>query len=612
MSCFINNVYLCLPKTDIARHIMRNRLFILFSALALSANAENISEDAARGMALDFFKNNSPQTSVSNLQMVYDGETPQTRADGSAPALYVFDNPQGKGFVIISGDDIAQPVLGYSYDNDFPKENLPVHIQGWLESLKTQINDGRKYGVEAPPTSHALTRAGQTVVKLQTAQWGQDAPFNNKCPFIGWNSTQAPSGCVITATAIVMRYHKWPSYGHGTVPGYTTATNKINRPSVTLGHYYDWESMPNKYTPGSYTNEQANQVAQLMVDLGTMFEADYTSDATSAFTDDIAYNLSTYMDYDKSALYRERYQYTDEEWHSILADELQQGRPVLYRGANLYAGHAFVLDGYTTDRYYSVNWGWDGYCNGWFLLNALRPSGSGTGGNNDHYNFGQGAVTDLKPDAGGDYIELIGLGEKGLTSEETEFYTGVPFLVSANELRNYGGGSFTGSILCALTDKSGKIIEELEVINENIEPNWGWNNYFFYCTITVPIEFGYRIRLFYKSEKTPEWTLIKAGDQCPWEILVADEHPIAESTSITFNKVKRILTVKKKGGVVAELFDEAGTDLSNLRVNVVNESSFNLKAQPAGTYTLKLTKEQPAMGINEEETIKVKLGAPAE
>lgn len=315
MSCPINIVYLCHPETDIARHIMKNRLFILFSALALSANAENISEDAARGMALDFFKNNSPQTSVSNLQMVYDGETPQTRADGSAPALYVFDNPQGKGFFIISGDDIAQPLLGYSYDNDFPKENLPVHIQGWLESLKTQINDGRKYGVEAPPTSHALTRAGQTVVKLQTAQWGQDAPFNNKCPFIGWNSTQAPSGCVITATAIVMRYHKWPSYGHGTVPGYTTATNKINRPSVTLGHYYDWEGMPNKYTNGSYTIEQANQVAQLMVDLGTMFEADYTSDATSAFTDDIAYNLSTYMDYDKSALYRERYQYTDEEWH---------------------------------------------------------------------------------------------------------------------------------------------------------------------------------------------------------------------------------------------------------------------------------------------------------
>ncbi len=592
---------------------MRNRLFILFSALALSANAENISEDAARGMALDFFKNNGPQTSVSNLQMVYDGETPQTRADGSAPALYVFDNPQGKGFVIISGDDIAQPVLGYSYDNDFPKENLPVHIKGWLESLKTQINDGRKYGAETSPTSHALTRAGQTVVKLQTAQWGQDAPFNNKCPFIGWSSTQAPSGCVITATAIMMHYFKWPAYGHGTIPGYITTTNKINRPSVTLGHYYDWESMPNKYTPGSYTNEQANQVAQLMVDLGTMLEADYDPDGTGASTNNISYGLSTYMNYDKSSLYRNRYQYTDEEWHTMLANEFQQGRPVLYRGSNLYSGHAFVLDGYTTDRYYSVNWGWDGYCNGWFLLNALRPSGSGTGGNNDHYNFGQGAITNFMPDAGGDYVELIGLGENGMTTEETEFLPYLPFSVRVDWLTNEGGDSFTGFILAALTDSQGNIKQKLHTREvAELLPDYGWEVFRFSCTITVPIEFGYRIRLFYKSEKTPEWTLIKAGDQCPWEILVADEHPIAESTSITFNKVKRILTVKKKGGVVAELFDEAGTDLSNLRVNVVNESSFNLKAQPAGTYTLKLTKEQPAVGTNEEETIKVKLGAPAE
>lgn len=592
---------------------MKNRFFILFSALALSANAENISEDAARGMALDFFKNNSPQTSVSNLQMVYDGETPQTRADGSAPALYVFDNPQGKGFVIISGDDIAQPVLGYSYDNDFPKENLPVHIQGWLESLKTQIKDGRKYGVEIPPTSHALTRAGQTVVKLQTAQWGQDAPFNNKCPFIGWSSTQAPSGCVITATAIVMHYHKWPSYGHGTVPGYTTATNKINRPSVTLGHYYDWEGMPNKYTNGSYTIEQANQVAQLMSDLGTMLRADYASDGTSAYNGDVAFNLPIYMDYDKSALNRDRYEYTDEEWHTMITNDLNLGRPVLYGGSNLYAGHAFVLDGYTTDRYYSVNWGWDGLCNGWFLLDALRPTGSGTGGNNDHYNFFQEAITNLMPNAGGDYVELLGLGQRGVTTEETDFVPGKEFTIEVSWLANHGGGIFTGFITAALTDMEGNIKQHLFTTSEpvTLRPDYGWETFPIPCTITVPIEFGYRIRLFYKSEKTPEWTLIKAGDQCPWEILVADEHPIAESTSITFNKVKRILTVKKKGGVIAELFDEAGTDLSNLRVNVVNESSFNLKAQPAGTYTLKLTKEQPAVGTNEEETIKVKLGAPA-
>ena len=590
---------------------MRNKFFIWFAALSLSSYAENVSEDKARSMAMEFFQNNHPQLSVNDLQMVYDGETPVTRANGMSPALYVFDNPHGKGFVIVSGDDIAQPILGYSYENDFPEKDLPEHVEGWLESLKTQINDGRERGGVDAPTNRALTRAGQTVVKLQTAQWGQNEPFNNKCPRIGREST--PSGCVVTATAIMMHYFKWPSYGHGTIPGYTTATHRINRPSVSLGHYYDWDGMLSKFTNGSYSIEQGNQVAQLMVDLGTMLQADYDPNSTTANANDISLGLSTYMNYDKSSLYRNRYQYTDEEWHSMLAGELQQGRPVLYRGSNLYEGHIFVLDGYTTDRYYSVNWGWDGYCNGWFLLNALRPSGSGTGGNNDHYNFGQGAITNFMPDVGEDYVELIGLGEKGITTDETDFFTGIPFEVRVNWLTNAGGSSFVGLILAALTDSQGNIKQELYTHNVNgLLPDYGWETLFIPCTITVPIDFGDRIRLFYKSEKTPEWTLIKAGDQCPWEILVADELSIEESTSINFNKKKRILSVKKKSGVTVELFDEAGNDLNGLRVNLVDESSFNLKKQPVGVYLLKLTKEQTGMGITEKEEIKIKLGSPVE
>ena len=590
---------------------MRNKFFIWFAALSLSSYAENVSEDKAKSMAMEFFQNNHPQLSVNDLQMVYDGETPVTRANGMSPALYVFDNPHGKGFVIVSGDDIAQPILGYSYENDFPEKDLPEHVEGWLESLKTQINDGRERGGVDAPTNRALTRAGQTVVKLQTAQWGQNEPFNNKCPRIGREST--PSGCVVTATAIMMHYFKWPSYGHGTIPGYTTATHRINRPSVSLGHYYDWDGMLSKFTNGSYSIEQGNQVAQLMVDLGTMLQADYDPNGTTANANDISLGLSTYMNYDKSSLYRNRYQYTDEEWHSMLAGELQQGRPVLYRGSNLYEGHIFVLDGYTTDRYYSVNWGWDGYCNGWFLLNALRPSGSGTGGNNDHYNFGQGAITNFMPDVGEDYVELIGLGEKGMTTDETDFFTGIPFEVRVNWLTNAGGSSFVGLILAALTDSQGNIKQELYTHNVNgLLPDYGWETLFIPCTITVPIDFGDRIRLFYKSEKTPEWTLIKAGDQCPWEILVADELSIEESTSINFNKKKRILSVKKKSGVTVELFDEAGNDLNGLRVNLVDESSFNLKKQPAGVYLLKLTKEQTGMGITEKEEIKIKLGFPVE
>ena len=115
-------------------------LLLLLSVFALTASAEKISVEVAKKMAMEFFKNNRPQLSVRNLKMVYDAETPASRANGEDPALYVFDNPQGKGFVIVSGDDLAQPILGYSYENDFPAENLPPQVEGWLESLKKQIN----------------------------------------------------------------------------------------------------------------------------------------------------------------------------------------------------------------------------------------------------------------------------------------------------------------------------------------------------------------------------------------------------------------------------------------------------------------------------------------
>ena len=90
---------------------MKRKLLFLWVLLALSVSAENIPVDKARQMATEFFQNNRPRLSVGSLQMVYDGETALSRANGEEPALYVFDNPQGKGFVIVAGDDLAHPIL---------------------------------------------------------------------------------------------------------------------------------------------------------------------------------------------------------------------------------------------------------------------------------------------------------------------------------------------------------------------------------------------------------------------------------------------------------------------------------------------------------------------
>lgn len=577
---------------------MRTKLLLLFACWAMCLWAERIPVEQARKMATEFFRHNRPQLAVNSLKMVYDGETAASRSAGAEPAFYVFDNPDGKGFVIISGDDIAQPVLGYSYENDFPMEQLPVNVEGWLESLKKQVNDGRKYGVVSHPDSRSLSRAGDVVVKLETAQWNQTAPYNQMLPIVG--DRKAYTGCVITAAAIVMRYHKWPEKGVGTVPGYTTQTLKIERPAIKLGHTYEWDKMPLVYKYNGYTEEQGKQVARLMLDLGTMLGADYGLSGTLAYVPFITYRLNTYMGYDKGAFYRDRSNYSDTEWHELIKNELNQGRPIIYSGGGgNRGGHAFVLDGYTASSFYSVNWGWGGSYNGYFLLNALVPSGN----ENDHFNLYQGAIIGLMPDqGGGGYFEEIVLGDGGISSDTTDFERYRSFQLLIGSLVNRGD-IFNGYFLFALTDKSGNIKEELFSIEGGIVAGARFRDIEKNCTITVPIEIGDRIRGFYKNYESTEWKLMKGLEDCVWELLVADEFTIDETTSIRRNKSQNTIVVTTKDGVHVEWVHSDGSPTGDCYQTVDNVTTIHTEGLPAGDYLLKMKK------AFESREVKIKLGA---
>lgn len=143
---------------------MKNKLFLLLVFMALSVSAENIPVDKARRIALEFFQNKKSRLVVDKLQMVYDGETDVSRSAGVSPAFYIFDNSEGKGFVIVAGDDLAEPIWGYSYEHEFPEGNLPPNVEVWLQSLRTQINDGRRLGTVSRPSSRALDATGEVVV----------------------------------------------------------------------------------------------------------------------------------------------------------------------------------------------------------------------------------------------------------------------------------------------------------------------------------------------------------------------------------------------------------------------------------------------------------------
>tara|TARA_B100001173_G_C15951667_1_gene531685 strand:+ start:1 stop:867 length:867 start_codon:yes stop_codon:yes gene_type:complete len=68
--------------------------------------------------------------------------------------------------------------------------------------------------------------------------------------------------------------------------------------------------------------------------------------------------------------------YNDDEWFSLLKNQIDNGWPIVYRGyaENDGGGHAWNIDGYQ-NQYLHCNWGWGGSSNGYFYFNNLNGNG---------------------------------------------------------------------------------------------------------------------------------------------------------------------------------------------------------------------------------------------
>ena len=281
----------------------------------------------------------------------------------------------------------------------------------------------------------------------------------------------------------------------------------------------------------------------------------------------------------------------------MMKNELDNNRPVIYAGFCVTtkgtSGHSFVLDGYTTQDYFGVNWGWGGYCNGYFRLDAMNPSGSGIGGT-DHYNDSQNALIGVQKNVGGEYVDRIVLGTKGFNKPQN-IQSGVAFTLTNDGIWNRGGRTFNGYFLWALADKNGNIKEQLVKYSiDNLGVGYGWDGkeYFFNVTLTIKstLQFGDRIRFYYQPKGATGWTLVEGGDECTWEIIVGDEKSIEETTTVRYERSTGILVVQTKDGVLMSLKDQGGKEVMT-GITAVNKGlKIDTNQLPASTYTLKLTK----------------------
>lgn len=594
---------------------MKHLLLLYFCLFTGVLYADNVSVEQAQALATDFFKVNVQTRSASpQLQLVWDGEDVQTRVAGTVPAFYVFNRTDGNGFVIVAGDDVALPILGYSYANSFEVEGMPDNIRNWMKGLREQINVARADNTIVPATEAWQSVAKKTIgadeKKLNTANWDQTAPYNDLCPLIGTRRTV--TGCVATALSILMKYHEWPEKGEGTLPAYKYEIRKNIKDvdSRQLGHIYDWNKMPLTYN-GSESEDARTAVATLMYDCGVMSKAQFdisTNGGTGAVTQIAIQGLINYMKYDKGARFQMREWYSDTEWNQMMKDEIAADRLILYGGANEAGeGHQFILDGYTADDYFSVNWGWSGYCNGNYLLSGLKPEEQGTGGNIGGFTVGQDAVLGIRKAQGESaYVEAIvlmpgGKGDgNGLTTKETDFQTGDRFFITVAYFFNMGFNNVNADLVLSLMDKDGHFIEDISMSSMKVADwapgiGYGYNNV--PCEIRKTINPGDRIWLRYKTSNSTEWQrVIGAGGAVSEIIVKADPTPIEqtkEEQTVSVFVEQDYVTVH-----TAEPIDEIvlygldGKMLEKMPIEKLTHHSFTLGGYPAGVYVLQIKTEK--------------------
>lgn len=373
-------------------------ILLILMAAYLPLKADVISSREAQALADSYF---GGQTKSASATLVWSGGV-ETKGP-YAPAYYVFNGSEG-GFVVIAGDDRARPILAWSDEGSFEVVGMPDQIKCWFDEYADQIA-GLENAAEADAETARLwddlrggrIRKATIIVNLNTATWNQAAPFNRYCPTIDGKATM--TGCVATAISELMYYYKYPEQGHGTLPDYSYTKNGVtyNQPGHELTAVYDWDNMLPSYKNVSYTDAQANAVAQLMFDVGVMVRATYGTSSTGASTVDGVRGLIKIFDYDSSATFYARAGHTESEWFKRIKESLDQSHPIAYSAYNpdTGGGHSFLADGYDSDERVRFNWGWGGSNNGFYSLSALIPSSS------HNYTAKHSANFNLKPDVGG-------------------------------------------------------------------------------------------------------------------------------------------------------------------------------------------------------------------
>ncbi|QUB81286.1 thiol protease/hemagglutinin PrtT [Prevotella jejuni] len=367
----INSIFqINFRKTVFSAHnkLLKKGFLVLTLLFSATANyADNVDFNAALRIARTYV--NISKKAAKNLKT-------RAAATITQQPYYVFNDDTGKGFVVVAGDDKMGEVLAYSHEASIDMANLNPEARYLFDSYRQVYEElGKNKGLTT--RAETATKATDDVQPLLKSKWGQDYPYSKQ--------TQYVTGCVATAVAQVMYYHKWPAQGKGQESYKVTFDNTVRSADFTKSHY-DWDNMLPDYNRRNVTTKQEDAVALLMNDVGIATNMQYTDRASSTQSYMAERALRNYFDYDAALV--TRFDEGEDNFIEIVKKELRNGFPLYISGeSKTGGGHAWVCDGFDKEDRFHMNFGWNGQANGYYSLATLDVKSTGSEFNGAQHSF---------------------------------------------------------------------------------------------------------------------------------------------------------------------------------------------------------------------------------
>jgi hypothetical protein len=340
-------------------------IFLIIFCYSTNIFTQNISLETGKIVATNWYRHYAPgDKKLGSIIKTTEYRYRETTN------FYIFSFDKG-GFVIVSANSQAEPILGYAFEGTVPDiiDNPAVKcmFDGYAQQIDTLNTFNLKSAAINPKwgtilNNQFLKSTGLSVGPLLKTKWGQSCYYNELCPSNPCGPCgHCVTGCVTTAMAQLMKYWNYPIKGKGsnTYIDYANGNISADFGSTT----YQWTQMSD-----SLSNSN-NAVATLMYHCAVAIGTGFGSGGSAGNSSVDPY--INYFDYSSNAKKIYRINYTASQWSNVLKQELDLSRPVILdTDFSRRVGHSFVCDGYTDNDFFHFNWGWDGAANGYYLISA--------------------------------------------------------------------------------------------------------------------------------------------------------------------------------------------------------------------------------------------------